>query len=51
MVFVLFFFLILVSMIISSCIHVAANSIVSFFLWLNNILLGFPGGSNGEESI
>ena len=26
-------------MIISSCIHVAENGIVSFFLWLSSILL------------
>ena len=26
-------------MILSSCLHVAANGIISFFLWLSNILL------------
>jgi len=31
---------------ISRSIHVAADSIISFFLWLSNIpLWGFPGGS------
>ena len=33
------FWLTSLSMIIASCIHVAANSIISFFLWLSNILL------------
>ena len=32
-------------MIISRSIHVAANGIISFFLWLSKIPLGFPGGS------
>jgi len=35
----------LLSMIISRFIHVAANGIISFFLWLSNIPLCFPGGS------
>ena len=44
------FWLISLSMIVSSCIHVAANGIISFFLWLSNIPLltytmGFPGGA------
>ena len=37
-----FVFLLLISslgMIISHCIHVAANDIISFFLWLSNIPL------------
>ena len=32
-------------MIISRSIHVAANGIISFFLWLSNIPSCFPGGS------
>ena len=31
------FWLISVSMILSSCIHAAVNDIISFFLWLSNI--------------
>ena len=32
-------------MIISRSIHVASDGIIYSFLWLNNILLGFPNGS------
>ena len=39
MVFAFSFWLTSLSMRISSCIHVAANGIISFFLWLSSILL------------
>ena len=38
------------SVIISRFTHVAENGIISFFLWLSSIPLGFPGSSAGQES-
>ena len=38
------------SVIISRFTHVAQNGIISFFLWLSSIPLGFPGSSAGHES-
>ena len=43
-------FTVLLNMIISGSFHVAANGIISLFLWLSNIPLGFPCGSAGKES-
>ena len=38
-------------MIITSFIYVAANDIISFFLWLSEYsIVGFPAGSDHKES-